>query len=69
VAHDDGGLVEGSDDPAVVVGDLGQAEVVDPGGVGSQCVDVAVHTGPALGDHAEAVVGVSLDPVLPAEGG
>jgi len=67
VPHDDRRAVERPDDAVVVVDDLFDVKLCDPGRVAAQLVDVAVHAGPGRRDDVVAAALVTLDPVLPAE--
>ena len=68
MAHDDRRLFELADDPLVMFDDLRNAEPGERGRIATQLLDVAFDSGPAAGDHAVAAVGITLDPVFPAEG-
>jgi hypothetical protein len=68
VAHDDRRPLQFGDDLGVVIDDLGDSELLQPGRVAPKLFEIALHAGPVAGDHAIAPALVPLDPLLPALG-
>jgi hypothetical protein len=68
VAHDDRGLVELADDTFVALDDSGDRQRLDRAGIGVECLDLDLEARIRGSDDGVPLLGVALDPVLPAAG-
>ena len=67
MTHDDRRPIQLADDALVVLDDVVHCKSGHELGLAAQLIDVDVHSWPRARHHAVTAVGVTLDPVFPAE--